>query len=201
MNLIKINLLPYRQILEQKQKKRFQVILGIGAAAGLVVCGLIYSGLAGLILSQEGRNSSLEDGIRELDTQIVQIKDLNKQKQSFLERKLKVEELANKRFEGARIVDTLNQLVPDGVYLTELAGDDNSVNSYTITGKAINDDKVAQFMTSLPSTGVFEQPQLIGIKKTDNGQEFILSATLVEQKIVPVASESAASQPAEGEIK
>lgn len=201
MNLIKINLLPYRQILEQKQKKRFQVILGIGAAAGLVVCGLIYSGLAGLILSQEGRNSSLEDGIRELDTQIVQIKDLNKQKQSFLERKLKVEELANKRFEGARIVDTLNQLVPDGVYLTELAGDDNNVNSYTITGKAINDDKVAQFMTSLPSTGVFEQPQLIGIKKTDNGQEFILSATLVEQKIVPVASESAASQPAEGEIK
>lgn len=201
MNLIKINLLPYRQILEQKQKKRFQVILGIGAAAGLVVCGLIYSGLVGLILSQEGRNSSLEDGIRELDTQIVQIKDLNKQKQSFLERKLKVEELANKRFEGARIVDTLNQLVPDGVYLTELAGDDNNVNSYTITGKAINDDKVAQFMTSLPSTGVFEQPQLIGIKKTDNGQEFILSATLVEQKIVPVASESAASQPAEGEIK
>ena len=175
--------------------------MGIGAAAGLVVCGLIYSGLAGLILSQEGRNSSLEDGIRELDTQIVQIKDLNKQKQSFLERKLKVEELANKRFEGARIVDTLNQLVPDGVYLTELAGDDNNVNSYTITGKAINDDKVAQFMTSLPSTGVFEQPQLIGIKKTDNGQEFILSATLVEQKIVPVASESAASQPAEGEIK
>ena len=79
------------------------------------------------------------------------------QKQSFLERKQKVEELDNKRFEGARIVDTVNQLVPDGAYLTSIqniGGSDAVIsNTYTLVGKAISDNKVAMFMTALPSTG------------------------------------------------
>ncbi len=194
MNLIKINLLPYREILEQKQKKRFQVVMLFGVAAGGIAAFLIWGALAGLITNQESRNEELNVGIRELDAQIVKVKDLQAQKQSFLERKQKVEELDNKRFEGARIIDTVNQLVPDGSYLTSIQniGGSNAVisNTYTLVGKAISDNKVAMFMTALPSTGVFDTPKLDSINKTDNGQEFKITANLLEQKKLTAAQSS-----------
>lgn len=186
MNLIKINLLPYREILEQKQKKQFQLVMAFGVIAGGVAAFLIWGALAALITNQESRNEELNAGIKELDAQIVKVKDLQAQKQSFLERKQKVEELDNKRFEGARIVDTVNQLVPDGAYLTSIqnigGSDANISNTYTLVGKAISDNKVAMFMTALPSTGVFDTPKLDSINKTDNGQEFKITANLLEQK-------------------
>ena len=194
MNLIKINLLPYREILEQKQKKRFQVVMLFGVAAGGIAAFLIWGALAGLITNQESRNEELNVGIRELDAQIVKVKDLQAQKQSFLERKQKVEELDNKRFEGARIIDTVNQLVPDGSYLTSIQniGGSNAVisNTYTLVGKAISDNKVAMFMTALPCTGVFDTPKLDSINKTDNGQEFKITANLLEQKKLTAAQSS-----------
>ncbi|MDK4675805.1 PilN domain-containing protein [Kingella kingae] len=83
MNLIKINLLPYREMEEQKKKKQFQTIMVIGAAAGLVAAGLIYSSLAGMILNQQGRNESLQAGIATLDKELEEIKTLNEQKRNF----------------------------------------------------------------------------------------------------------------------
>lgn len=198
MNLIKINLLPYREILEQKQKKQFQLVMAFGVIAGGVAAFLIWGALAALITNQESRNEELNAGIKELDAQIVKVKDLQAQKQSFLERKQKVEELDNKRFEGARIVDTVNQLVPDGAYLTSIqnigGSDANISNTYTLVGKAISDNKVAMFMTALPSTGVFGTPKLDSINKTDNGQEFKITANLLEQKKLTATQSSVSAE-------
>ena len=198
MNLIKINLLPYREILEQKQKKQFQLVMAFGVIAGGVAAFLIWGALAALITNQESRNEELYAGIKELDAQIVKVKDLQAQKQSFLERKQKVEELDNKRFEGARIVDTVNQLVPDGAYLTSIqnigGSDANISNTYTLVGKAISDNKVAMFMTALPSTGVFDTPKLDSINKTDNGQEFKITANLLEQKKLTATQSSVSAE-------
>jgi len=198
MNLIKINLLPYREILEQKQKKQFQLVMAFGVIAGGVAAFLIWGALAALITNQESRNEELNAGIKELDAQIVKVKDLQAQKQSFLERKQKVEELDNKRFEGARIVDTVNQLVPDGAYLTSIqnigGSDANISNTYTLVGKAISDNKVAMFMAALPSTGVFDTPKLDSINKTDNGQEFKITANLLEQKKLTATQSSVSAE-------
>ena len=198
MNLIKINLLPYREILEQKQKKQFQLVMAFGVIAGGVAAFLIWGALAALITNQESRNEELNAGIKELDAQIVKVKDLQAQKQSFLERKQKVEELDNKRFEGARIVDTVDQLVPDGAYLTSIqnigGSDANISNTYTLVGKAISDNKVAMFMTALPSTGVFDTPKLDSINKTDNGQEFKITANLLEQKKLTATQSSVSAE-------
>lgn len=208
MNLIKINLLPYRQLHEQQQKKQFQQIMLLGAIVGIALAGLIYTALAGAISNQNSRNESLEAGIKQLDGELAEIKKLNEQKRNFLARKQKVEELDVKRFEGARVIDTLDQITPEGTYLVSLVSDTKANknaamgnNAYIINGKAISDNKVALFMTALPSTGVFEQPELLSIKKGDDAQEFSLSAKLVEQKIAAsevTGTTVSASQPMEG---
>ena len=45
-------------------------------------------------------------------------------------------------------------------------------------------------MTALPSTGVFDTPKLDSINKTDNGQEFKITANLLEQKKITTAQSS-----------
>ena len=94
-------------------------------------------------------------------------------------------------------------MVPDGAYLTELKGGDSNngqlSKEYLLVGKAISDNKVAMFMNALPSTGVFEQPELVGIEKSDDGQKFTLKSVLVENQIIRSNNDQAtlpASSPA-----
>ena len=42
MNLIKINLLPWREQIEEKQKKSFQFVMVIGALAGVAASVFVW---------------------------------------------------------------------------------------------------------------------------------------------------------------
>ena len=180
MNLIKINLLPYREELSQKKKQKFNVMM---AASGLIGVGLSVVAFVGInqaISTQESRNSFLEGEIKTLDRAIAEIASLKAEKEDFLAKKQKVEELQSKRFEGAQISDTLNQLIPEGVFLISVSSSDEK--NYEIKGKASSDNRIAMFMKSLPSTMLFEQPELLEIKKTDNGQDFVIKSDLITPK-------------------
>ena len=125
---------------------------------------------------------------------IAEIKKLQAEKASFLTRKQKVEELENKRFEAARIIDTLNTLVPEGLYLTAITGDDANPDNYSISGKAISDSKIAMFMRAIPSTGMFNSAELDNIKKVNDAQEFVVKVSLSRPEAATVEA-SAASAP------
>ena len=192
--MIKINLLPYREALLQQQKQKFKSLMLLGLLLALALAALSYFAFNGSIASQEGRNQVLKDGLTQLDGQIAEIKKLQAEKASFLARKQKVEELESKRFEAARIVDTLNTLVPEGLYLTAITGDDANPDNYSISGKAISDSKIAMFMRAIPSTGLFNSAELDNIKKVNDEQEFVVKVSLSRPE--PVAAEaSAASAP------
>ena len=80
----------------------------------------------------------------------------------------------------------MNVVIPDNTYITSL--DAENPTSYKITGRAISDNKIAMFMRSLPSTGIFMQPELLEIKKIDNYQEFNVKS-MIGSAIIPVKSE------------
>lgn len=176
IELIKINLLPYREQLEQKKKQQFKFLMIGALLIGVGLAALAYLGINQAISKQESRNEYLEQEIKNLDTQLTEIDKLKEEKNNFLSRKQKVEELQEKRFQAAKIIDTLNVLIPEGAYLTDINAE-NPI-TYNINGKATSDNKIAMFMRSIPSTGVFMQPELSNIKKADNAQEFTLKVLL-----------------------
>ena len=202
INLIKINLLPYREESNQKKKQKFNVLMAASGIIGVALSVVAFMGINQAISAQESRNSFLEDEIKTLDIAIAEIASLKAEKEDFLAKKQKVEELQSKRFEGAHIIDTLNQLIPEGVFLLSVSSSDEK--SYEIKGKASSDNRIAMFMKSLPSTTVFGPPELLEIKKTDNGQDFIIKSDLsslsnkgfgagVEAEPVPLESASSES--------
>lgn len=176
IQLTRINLLPYREEIQQKKKQQFKALMLLALLIGLGLSALIYFAINRAIDNQQSRNSLLEQEITKLDQNLVEIKKLQEEKEDFLARKQKVEELQEKRFQAASILDSLNVLIPEGAYLTDIKAD--SPESYTISGKAISDNKIAMFMRSIPSTGLFMQPELLSIKKVDNAQEFTLKVLL-----------------------
>ena len=176
IEFVKINLLPYREEIKQRKKQQFKVLMlsALLIGAGLLV--LTYLTINNAISRQEDRNALLGKEIEKLDKALGEILKLQQEKENFLSKKQKVEELQEKRSQAAYIIDSLNVVTPDNSYLTALEAE--SSTSYKITGRASGDNKIAMFMRSLPSTGVFAQPELLSIKKIDNYQEFTLKVLL-----------------------
>ena len=189
--LIQLNMLPYREEQDKQKKAQFTRLMVFSGLVGVGLLVLTYVSLSGMILNQESRNQQLTDGIAQLDIQIKEVETLEAEKRDFLARKAKVEELENKRFEAARMIDSLNTVAPEGVYLTGIKAKD--VSTYTLSGKATSDSKIADFMRVIPSTNVFGQPSLDSINKVESVQEFEL--TVAVSASVPMSSDSANMAP------
>ena len=181
----RINLLPYREEIKQRKKQQFNILMLSALLVGVGLSVLAYVSINSAISNQESRNQFLEAEIAKLDTDLDEIKKLQQEKENFLAKKQKVEELQEKRSQAAYIIDTLNVLTPENTYLTAVNAE--SPTTYTITGRAMSDNKIAMLMRALPSTGVFSQPELLSIKKNDNYQEFTLKV-LLNQSTPPVSA-------------
>lgn len=184
--LIKINLLPYREEIKQRKRQQFKILMLSSLLIGVGLSAIAYLAINNAISDQESRNAFLEAEITKLDNDLGEIKKLQQEKENFLAKKQKVEELQEKRSQAAYIIDSLNVVIPDNTYITSL--DAENPTSYKITGRAISDNKIAMFMRSLPSTGIFTQPELLEIKKNDNYQEFNIKS-MIGSASIPVKSE------------
>lgn len=184
--LIKINLLPYREEIKQRKRQQFKILILSSLLIGIGLSAIAYLAINSAISDQESRNAFLEAEIIKLDNDLGEIKKLQQEKENFLAKKQKVEELQEKRSQAAYIIDSLNVVIPDNTYITSL--DAENPTSYKITGRAISDNKIAMFMRSLPSTGIFTQPELLEIKKIDNYQEFNIKS-MIGSASIPVKSE------------
>ncbi|HFC7461502.1 PilN domain-containing protein [Neisseria meningitidis] len=182
-NLIKINLLPYREEMNKRKQQQFKTLMYGAVLTGVAAVAVTYLFIDNMINNQSERNTLLETSIAHLDTELSEIQKLKQEKDAFLIKKNKIEELQLKRLQAAKILDSLNEAVPGSTYLTSL--DAVTADSYRLSGRTSSDNRVAAMMRAMPNTGIFKQPELLSIKKNNSHQEFTLQATL--QPIVKAA--------------
>lgn len=182
-NLIKINLLPYREEMDKRKQQQFKMLMYGAVLTGVAAVAATYLFIGNMINNQSERNTLLETSIAHLDTKLSEIQKLKQEKDAFLIKKNKIEELQLKRLQAAKILDSLNEAVPESTYLTSL--DAVTADSYRLNGRTSSDNRVAAMMRAMPNTGIFKQPELLSIKKNNSYQEFTLQATL--QPIVKAA--------------
>lgn len=175
-NLIKINLLPYREEMNKRKQQQFKTLMYGAVLTGVAAVAATYLFIDNMINNQSERNTLLETSIAHLDTELSEIQKLKQEKDAFLIKKNKVEELQLKRLQAAKILDSLNEAVPGSTYLTSL--DAVTADSYRLSGRTSSDNRVAAMMRAMPNTGIFKQPELLSIKKNNSHQEFTLQATL-----------------------
>jgi type IV pilus assembly protein PilN len=155
--MAKINLLPWRAERRKQRQQEFLTMLGVAAAAGVLISLLIVMYYIGQIEGQNNRNKYLTDQIALLDTQIKEIAELDKKKAGLLKRKQVIEELQASRSQMVHLFDELARTIADGTQITSLAQNGNDL---TLLGRAQSNARVSSYMRNLDASGWMGNPDL-----------------------------------------
>lgn len=181
--MIRINLLPHRELARAARRRQFTILLGIAVAAGVITVVLGHSLIAARQSGQDARNAYLDKEIAKLDTQIGEIKKIKEQTQALLERKQVVETLQSNRTEVVHLFDQMIRLLPDGLYLKSFkqAGDVVTISGYTQSSA-----RVSTLMRNLDDSPWFESTALVEIKAATvnklRANEFVLTVKQTRQQ-------------------
>jgi type IV pilus assembly protein PilN len=181
--MMRINLLPHRQIKRAERQRQFGLmgLMAAVAAGAVVFMGWTYLGAQKA--SQLERNGRLEKAISSLDKEIADIRNLKDQINNVLERKQIVENLQTNRSQSVVILDELTRQLPEGLYLKSIKQQGNLI---TLTGVADTNARVATLVRNLSVSNWMELPNLVEIKSFNlNGikqNEFTLTVSLKAQK-------------------
>ncbi|MCI4411601.1 MAG: PilN domain-containing protein [Thiotrichales bacterium] len=179
--MIRINLLPYREMQRAARLRHFSMLLGAVAIIAVALIVLVYMVLDLRLSNQHQRNEYLKSEITKLDKDIAAIKALKEQTKALLSRKQVVEELQTNRASAVHLLDELVRDLPDGVYLRSIKQTGNQIN---LTGYAQSSARVSSLMRNLDASPWLEGSQLIEIKSATvqglRANEFALTVNLVQ---------------------
>lgn len=159
--MIRINLLPHRELKRREQRQQFYVIAGAMVVIGLIIGVIVHTVIGGYIERQERRNAFLKSEIAKLDAQISEIKRLREQIDAMLARKQVIESLQETRAQSVQLLNELATRVPDGVYLRSIKQTGPKI---ALLGYAQSNSRVSHLMRSLDESPFLEQPALVEIK-------------------------------------
>ncbi len=155
--MAKINLLPWRAERRTQRQREFYGMLGLAAAAGLVLSFLIWFHYNQQISGQNTRNEFVKAEIAKVEEQIVQIEALDKQKDRLLARKKVIEQLQANRSQMVHLFDSLVRTIPDGVALANIKQEGEVL---TLEGRSQSNARVSTYMRNLESSGWMTNPDL-----------------------------------------
>lgn len=159
--MIRVNLLPHRQLRREARQREFGLMAIFSAVAAGAIIFMAYTYISAKVQTQLERNERLNVAIAKLDKEIEDIKDLKDQISAMLERKQVVENLQTNRSQAVVVFDELSRQLPDGMYFTSFKQQGNVI---MIEGVADTNARVATLVRNLNNSNWMESPVLIEIK-------------------------------------
>ncbi|MBL8505489.1 MAG: PilN domain-containing protein [Methylobacillus glycogenes] len=177
--MVRINLLPHRQIRRAERQRQFNLMLALTAVAGAAIVFLGTTILDSKLSTQQERNARLEAASANLEKQISEIKELRNQIRNVLERKQIVENLQVNRSQSVMMLDEISRQMPEGMYLRALKQQGSGI---LLEGVADTNARVATLVRNLSGSDWLQAPNLLEIKTVNtNGvkqNNFTLSVQL-----------------------
>lgn len=187
--MIRVNLLPHRQIRREARQRQFGLMALFTAVAAGAIVFMGYTVINGQVGTQLERNQRLDAAIVKLDKEIADIKDLKDQISVMLERKQVVENLQINRSQAVVVFDELSRQLPEGMYLKSVKQQGNVI---TVEGVADTNARVATLVRNFNKSSWLESPILIEIKAvTVNGAKQNMFTLKVNVKAPKLDNEEA----------
>lgn len=188
--MIRVNLLPHRQIRREARQREFTLMAGFSAIAAAVIIFMGWTYINSRIDAQAERNGRLDVAIAKLDKEIADIKDLKDQISIMLDRKQVVENLQTNRSQAVVVLDEISRQLPEGMYLKSIKQQGNIIS---IEGVADTNARIATLVRNLTVSNWMESPNLVEIKSVMvNGLKQNAFTLNVSLKVPKVEEESAA---------
>ncbi|MDJ0984847.1 MAG: PilN domain-containing protein [Desulfobacterales bacterium] len=187
--MIRINLLPFRAD-RKKENVRRQVSLFLLSLALVLIIAFYYNFSLGSKISRFNKK------IKNTNAELTKYNEINKeiarirQNLENLRKKMAViEQLESDRHAPVVLMDTITQvLVAKRMWLTELAVQEKTVR---ITGIALDEKTVADFMVRLQKSGLFSNVELKTVRRQEVQKTNLKSFQIVCTKVPPQKPQSA----------
>ena len=160
--VILINLLPHREAARKRRREAFYATLGVCRAAGRPDRRRgITSGTRPRFPSQQAKNGFLQTEITKLEAEIKEISTLQAEIAALRARQQAVEDLQGDRNLPVHLLNELVRQLPDGVYLTSMKQDNQTV---TLQGMAQSNERVSELLRNLGNNSPWlVKPELVEI--------------------------------------
>ena len=185
--MIRINLLPHREIKRRERRKQFYVVSGLMVVLGLVIGIAVHTVMVGYVERQDRRNEFLKAEITKLDAEIAEIRRLREQIDALVARKQVIESLQGTRAQTVHLFNELAKRMPEGVYLRSVKQNGSRI---TLVGYAQSNSRVSHLMRSLDESPFLEQPGLVEVKSGSLNNRRVSEFTLDISIETPKAEES-----------
>jgi type IV pilus assembly protein PilN len=155
--MIYVNLLRWRDRQRALRQKKFNV-LAIGAVVvGAALVFGAYTYMNARIEHQNTRNQMLQSEIRTLDRQIARIRDLDRQRQSLIDRIEVIQTLQASRPEAVHLFDEMVATLPEGTFFRELRQEGNRIR---LVGRAESNARISALMRRVDASAWLRDSKL-----------------------------------------
>jgi type IV pilus assembly protein PilN len=165
--MIRINLLGVGEGVQSVSRRR-QLYVLYGVLAANVVAGLLLSVLLGRFASsQEAKLAAIKTQLQSVLSVVHDVDQEEHQRALLGEKRRVIAELERRAVGPLEILMTLSEAAPTRLWLNEFTDKGGEV---TITGLAIDDPTVAEFLARLQSSPHFHGLELVETAQAEEGQ-------------------------------
>ena len=160
--MIRINLLPHRELKRQARRRQFGILCAIVAAIGAGIVFAVGGVIQGQISVQNESNAFIKKENDKLESDIKEIAKLRDEIEGLKARQKAVEDLQGDRNLPVHVLDELVKNTPEGIYLSSIKQAGGRV---TLVGVAANQAKVADYVRNLGNNSAWlGSPELVEIR-------------------------------------
>jgi type IV pilus assembly protein PilN len=162
--VILINLLPHREAARRRRRESFRAALGLAALLGVLLAGAASLWFQARIGWQQETNGILKSALGGLEADLKDIAALRAEIAFLRARRQAVEDLQGERNTPVHLLNELARRLPDGVYLTSLRQERQTV---TLQGMAQSNERVSELLRRLGGSPWLARPELVEISSGD----------------------------------
>lgn len=156
--MIRVNLLPVKQIRAEVSRRRDLIIGGtaLGLTALIILGAYLYQSYR--ISKLQNELTATRDEIKVLDVKVKEFGELQKKIKEFESKHKIIEDLNQRKAGPVRVMESLSAATPAALWLTEFK---ETGGKLVITGLAVDNQTVADFLKTLATFRYFRDVELV----------------------------------------
>jgi type IV pilus assembly protein PilN len=162
--MIRLNLLPVRELNAETSRRRELIIAGISLAATTLLLLAAYVHQSVQLSNLSTELPTLRKEIEVLNSKIKQLGDLEAKIKELRSKHKVIEDLRAQKIGPALVMDSLAAAIPSSLWLTEIK---QSGAGLVLNGLATDHQSVAEFIRSLSRSGNFKEVELVETTQAD----------------------------------
>ncbi len=181
--MIRINLLPTRELEAEVSRRQELLVAGVAVALTAILLGAVFVNQSSRLSSLEDEFAQLKKEINILNSKAKGVGDIKKNIRTIKDKLKVIDELSKKKTGPVRVMESLSSAIPEKLWLTEFK---ESAGNLSLNGRAVDNQTIADFLKALTSSPYFQNVELIETtqvkeKKEGRLKKFVMRSRLLYQ--------------------